>query len=136
MSATIRLKTLLRQRHWQTYPTFCREYDKAARSIDVSLVGSYPSRGQLHRWTSGELKGLPYPHHCELLEAMFPGESAAALVAPDTTPVATVEPVAAPVSPIIPAHPKPVVCRCAARASIAANTAVYARVLGPVGAVA
>jgi hypothetical protein len=75
----IRLKVLLQTRHWQTYGTFCREYDRAARDIDSVLVGSYPSRAQLHRWQSGELKGLPYPHHCRVLEEMFPGWTAAQL---------------------------------------------------------
>jgi hypothetical protein len=27
----------------------------------------------LGRWLSGELKGLPYPDHCRVLEKMFPG---------------------------------------------------------------
>ncbi len=72
----IRLKQLLRERHWQKYATFCREYDRAATVIDPSLAGSAPSRGQLHRWLGGELKGLPYPDHCRVLEGMFPGWTA------------------------------------------------------------
>ena len=75
-SAPILLKDLLRERHWQTYRTFCAEYDKHARKIDPSLVGTWPSRAQLHRWLSGNLKGLPYPDHCRILEAMFPGHTA------------------------------------------------------------
>lgn len=67
------LNALLRQRHWQSYNTFRREYDKAAAKIDKDLKGSYPSRAQLHRWRSGDLKGLPYSDHCRVLEAMFPG---------------------------------------------------------------
>jgi Domain of unknown function (DUF5919) len=69
----VRLRELLRQRHWQTYRTFCREYDRAAKAVDSELIGSAPSRAQLHRWLAGEMKGLPYPHHCRVLEAMFPG---------------------------------------------------------------
>ncbi|MED7927871.1 DUF5919 domain-containing protein [Nonomuraea sp. LP-02] len=72
----ILLKTLLTQRHWQTYSTFCKEYDKAAKKVDPSLQGGWPSRAQLHRWLNGELKGLPYSGHCRVLEAMFPGRSA------------------------------------------------------------
>jgi hypothetical protein len=72
----ILLKTLLTQRHWQTYSTFCKEYDKAAKKVDSSLQGRWPSRAQLHRWLTGELKGLPYSDHCRVLEAMFPGKSA------------------------------------------------------------
>lgn len=74
--APIRLKTLLYQRHWQTYHTFCDEYDKAVVNIDPRLVGSWPSRAQFRRWLSGAVRGLPYPHHCRVLEAMFPGLSA------------------------------------------------------------
>jgi len=72
----LRLKVLLRERHWQTYRTFSTEYDKAARKVDPSLVGAGPSRAQLHRWTSGQVRGLPYPDHCRVLEKMFPGWTA------------------------------------------------------------
>src|SRR5215831_15846557 len=68
-----RLKVLLQERHWQTYRTFQREYDRAARSVDPALVGKWPSRAQLGRWLSGALKGMPYPDHCRVLEKMFPG---------------------------------------------------------------
>jgi hypothetical protein len=78
----IRLKYLLEQRHWQTYRTFCLEYDKAARVIDRSLVGTYPSRAQFHRWLAGALKGLPFPEHCRVLEALLPGWSARQLFEP------------------------------------------------------
>ena len=71
-SSPVRLKALLQQRHWQSHATFCAEYDKAASVIDRSLAGSYPSRAQLHRWLSGTVHGLPFPHHCRVLEAMFP----------------------------------------------------------------
>src|SRR5437879_1019294 len=70
------LKALLRQRHWQTHRTFRAEYDKAAKQIDARFVGHGPSRAQLFRWTSGELKGLPHSDHCRVLEVMFEGYSA------------------------------------------------------------
>ncbi|MGH3937921.1 MAG: hypothetical protein ACRDTG_04685 [Pseudonocardiaceae bacterium] len=82
MAEPVTLKNLLRQKHWQTYSTFCMQYDKAARAIDDSLVGSYPSRAQLHRWQAGDLKGLPYPRHCQVLEAMFPGITVAQMFTP------------------------------------------------------
>jgi hypothetical protein len=72
----VRLKVLLRERHWQTHRTFNAEYDRAAREVDASLIGSGPSRAQLHRWMSGDVKGLPYPDHCRVLEQMFPGWTA------------------------------------------------------------
>jgi hypothetical protein len=80
----IMLKVLLGQRHWQNYATFCAEYDKAARNLDASLEHTAPSRPQLHRWTSGALRGLPYPDHCRVLEEMFPGWTAEQLFQPAT----------------------------------------------------
>ncbi|WP_030451634.1 DUF5919 domain-containing protein [Herbidospora cretacea] len=82
----IMLRTLLRQRHWQSYTTFCREYDKAARQLDPCLMGKWPSRAQLNRWLTGELKGLPYADHCRVLEAMFPGTTAAELFSAEAAP--------------------------------------------------
>lgn len=82
-AAPIRLKAVLRQQHLQTHNGFCREYDRVARTIDPQLVGTYPSRAQFHRWLSGELKGLPHPHHCRVLEKMCPCYSAAQLFEPD-----------------------------------------------------
>ena len=75
----VRLKLLLGQRHLQTYGTFRREYDKAAKSVDAELAGTAPSRAQFYRWLCGELSGLPYPHHCRVLEKLFPGWTAAQL---------------------------------------------------------
>lgn len=75
------LKALLRARHWQKYATFCREYDKAADRLDGRLVGTWPSRSQFVRWLGGEMKGLPHPDHCRVLESMFDGLSAAQLFA-------------------------------------------------------
>ena len=61
----IALRALLRQRHW-SYSAFCTEYDKAAKTIDSGLKGSWPSRAQFHRWLSGDLRGLPYPDACRV----------------------------------------------------------------------
>jgi len=79
VTGPVRLKLLLQQRHLQTYGTFLREYGKAAGATDAVLAGSAPSRAQLYRWLSGELKGLPYADHCLVLEKMFPGWTAAQL---------------------------------------------------------
>lgn len=78
----ILLQVLLRQRQWHRYGMFKAAYDKAARKIDNELSGTAPSRAQLHRWTAGELKRLPYTDHCRVLEGMFPGWSADQLFAP------------------------------------------------------
>jgi hypothetical protein len=73
------LKVLLRKRHLQGHSAFKKEYDKLAKEIDKDLVGTWPSKAQFYRWLSGELRGLPYAHHCRILEAMFPGRTAAQL---------------------------------------------------------
>lgn len=79
------LLALLRQRHWQPYNRFCGEYDRAAARIDEQLVGRWPSRAQFNRWTSGQLKELPFADHCRVLEAMFPGWTAEQLFQPTGT---------------------------------------------------
>jgi hypothetical protein len=66
------LKVLLKQRHLQVHSAFRREYDKVAAKIDRDLVGRAPAKAQFYRWLSGELTGLPYAHHCQVLEGMFP----------------------------------------------------------------
>lgn len=77
------LKVLIRQRHL-TYESFCREWDRTARSVDDQLTGRYPGRAQYYRWIRGELvNGRPYPDACRMLEAMFPGWSIDNLFSPD-----------------------------------------------------
>src|SRR5215472_7817532 len=68
----VALKVLLRERHW-TYTTFCAEYAKAARTVDPRLTRTWPSRAQFHRWLAGDLRQLPHPDACRVLEALFPG---------------------------------------------------------------
>lgn len=75
----ILLKALLRERHWQKYATFCKEWDRAADQLDPDLTGSFPSRSQLARWVAGDVRSLPHPDACRILEAMFPGLTAAQL---------------------------------------------------------
>lgn len=89
----IRLKVELQQRHCQTHAAFCREYDRVAKTIDPELVGEGPGRAQFHRWLRGDVKTLPYPHHCQVLEKMFPGLTAAELFqpwTPDLRPAPTI----------------------------------------------
>jgi hypothetical protein len=88
----VMLKTLLRERHWQNYSTFCSEYDKAARQLDARLAGTYPSRAQLHRWLTGTLRSLPYADHCRVLEEMFPGWTAEQLFQPATSELSWASP--------------------------------------------
>lgn len=70
------LKALLKQRHLQEHRAFQRAYDKAARSIDPTMIGNAPSKATFYRWLSGDIAQLPYPKHCQVLEAMLPGWSA------------------------------------------------------------
>ncbi|MGH3795336.1 MAG: hypothetical protein ACRDSP_10635 [Pseudonocardiaceae bacterium] len=76
------LKLLLRQRHWQKHATFIKEWDKVAKSIDPQLVGSWPKHAQFYRWLRGELRELPYPDACRVLEALFPQYRVAELFEP------------------------------------------------------
>ncbi|MGH3914701.1 MAG: hypothetical protein ACRDTC_15035 [Pseudonocardiaceae bacterium] len=76
------LQELLRRRYLHDYREFCRDYNIAAAMVDQSLVGTYPTERQFHRWISGEMVGLPYPDHRNVLEAMFPRYSARQLFEP------------------------------------------------------
>lgn len=67
------LKALLRERHLQEHQAFCREYERVARRVDPGLQHGYPSKATFYRWLSGDLRTLPYPGHCRILEAMLPG---------------------------------------------------------------
>lgn len=66
------LKELLRRRRLQTYRAFCKAYDTAAALIDKKLVGSFPAERQFYRWISGDMIGLPYSDHCNVLEKCSP----------------------------------------------------------------
>src|SRR2546429_4899159 len=61
-SAPTLLKTLLRERNWQTYSLFKREYDIAAKRVDKELVGGYPNERTFKRWLSGRTD-LPRAEH-------------------------------------------------------------------------
>ncbi|MBF6352361.1 hypothetical protein IU448_25620 [Nocardia flavorosea] len=76
------LKVLLRERHIQTPSAFNREYDRHAIKVDSTLVGCGPKKAQFYRWLSGEIAGLPYPHHCRVLQSMFPDRSVDELFRP------------------------------------------------------
>lgn len=73
-----RLRQMLRDRHWQTHQAFAREYARAAAAIDPTSTSPPPGKRQLARWLAGDVVH-PHPRHCEVLEAMFPGHSAAEL---------------------------------------------------------
>ncbi len=76
------LAVLLQAKGLHRYGSFRPAYDKAARAIDRDLGGTAPSRAQFYRWLTGELRGLPYPDHCRVLEHMLAGYSAEQLFEP------------------------------------------------------
>ncbi|GAA1273282.1 hypothetical protein GCM10009677_28040 [Sphaerisporangium rubeum] len=76
------LKALLMKRHQVTHRAFCLEYDKVARSIDRTLVGSSPSKEAFNRWVNGRVRTKPQADHCRVLERMFPGHTVAELLGP------------------------------------------------------
>jgi hypothetical protein len=85
MSETTLLRALVRQRHWQRWPTFEAQFRRAAEALAKSegepRLGRTPvSQRQFERWYSGDVKTLPRPDACRVLEAMF-GHSAADLLA-------------------------------------------------------
>lgn len=82
----VRLKDALRARRWSVYRTFCREYDKAAKTVDAALAGTYPSRATYQRWLKGDVKKLPYPDHCRVLETMLADWTAEQLFEPCAPP--------------------------------------------------
>lgn len=49
------LKALCRQRHLQTYSSFRRAYDKAAKALGDEFVGIYSSDKTFRRWLAGWL---------------------------------------------------------------------------------
>ena len=87
------LKDLVEDRHLREVRAFNRAYDRVAASVDPDLVGTGPSRKQLDRWLNGRLVSKPHPHHCRVLERMFPGHPVTELFGPPRPDRATpVEP--------------------------------------------
>jgi tetratricopeptide (TPR) repeat protein len=65
-----------------TYRRFSERFSKTG----ARLFGpNAPTCGeqQFRRWTAGQLKGLPIPEACEVLEAMFPGYTVEQLLSQD-----------------------------------------------------
>lgn len=82
------LRDLVRQRHWQAYKRFRKEYDRVAAEIDRELVGTYPSAATYRRWLSGRIGGIPRSEPCAVLEAMFPDHTVEQLFEPSAKTVA------------------------------------------------
>lgn len=82
------LKTLLIQRHMHGYSEFVTEYKKHA--VSLKLRPQPPAKTQYYRWVGGELQRLPHGSHCQVLEHMFPGWTAAQLFGPDDRPAGNI----------------------------------------------
>jgi hypothetical protein len=70
------LRMLVGQRHWQKYEIFRRQYENAANDLatkanDPGLRGLSIAKRQFERWLAGNLKTMPYPDHCRVLEHLF-----------------------------------------------------------------
>jgi transcriptional regulator with XRE-family HTH domain len=70
------LRTLIAERHWQSFRAFERQFRRAARELaererDPGLAKLTVSSRQWERWYSGKVKTEPYPDACRVLEHMF-----------------------------------------------------------------
>jgi tetratricopeptide (TPR) repeat protein len=70
------LRVLITERHWQKFPTFERQFRKAAAALagqqgEPELAKVAVSARQFERWYAGQVKTEPYPDACRVLEFMF-----------------------------------------------------------------
>lgn len=70
------LRLLVTERHWQKYPTFERQFKRAAEELaeqqgEPELGKVTVSPRQFERWYAGTVKTEPYPDACRVLEYMF-----------------------------------------------------------------
>lgn len=103
----ILLNVLVQQRQLVRYGMFRAAYENAAKKVDRALVGTAPSRAQLHRWISGGLKRLPHTDHCRVLQRMFPGWTVDQLFAPCPDGLLLADPARPPDGPASPPEPAP-----------------------------
>jgi tetratricopeptide (TPR) repeat protein len=98
----------LRHRHLTVYEAFVAQFQRAARELadreeDPQLGLLTVSARQFDRWVGGELRGLPHPGACRVLEYMFEcsaeelfaelvSEDVAVRPAPGVVPTATTAP--------------------------------------------
>lgn len=80
------LKSLLQKRHIHAYSAFVVEYEKHAAQLDSERRPTPPTKVQYYRWVGDRNKTLPRPHHCTVLEAMFPEWTARELFGFDERP--------------------------------------------------
>lgn len=80
----------LRERHLTVYDSFSAQFQRAARELatrdgEPRLALLVVSSRQFDRWVGGELRGLPHPGACRVLEYMF-GSTAEELFAEEPRP--------------------------------------------------
>ncbi|MGH8909710.1 MAG: hypothetical protein ACRD0K_25270 [Egibacteraceae bacterium] len=64
-----RLKRLARERGMLRYSQFSTVFTRTARELQLGALDV--GRRQYERWLAGQLRGLPRPAACDVLEAMF-----------------------------------------------------------------
>ncbi|MFD0059635.1 hypothetical protein [Streptomyces sp. NPDC056690] len=90
------LRQLLKERHLTTYEAFAPQFARVAREAarsngDPRLASIEVSSRQFDRWLGGELKTLPRPDTCRVLERLF-ARPAVELFAPATASAPVPEP--------------------------------------------
>jgi hypothetical protein len=88
------LRTLLQQQYLHAYQDFVAEYRRCAKDLDSPREVVPPTKSQYYRWISGQVRTLPHPYHCRVLEQMFPGWSAQELFRPPGQRLNTDAPIA------------------------------------------
>ncbi|WP_414167306.1 DNA-binding protein [Streptoverticillium reticulum] len=86
------LRRLVRQQNIEPYKQFCREFERAARSLgerdnDPEMRQATVGERQYARWLTGEVRRQPHPLACRVLHHMF-ACSARELLAPAPRPAA------------------------------------------------
>jgi hypothetical protein len=67
MAGPTLLQSLITVRNW-TYPTFCKEFERTAARLGLTLT---VSGATYRRWKAGQVRTLPDGDACRVLEAMF-----------------------------------------------------------------
>lgn len=76
MPRATRFRHLVQQRHWTVYETFSLYFQRAAKELakhesDPQLATVNVSRRSFDRWMAGDLKRMPWPSTCRILEHLF-----------------------------------------------------------------
>ncbi|MFD3926519.1 hypothetical protein [Streptomyces sp. NPDC058614] len=76
MPRTTLFRRLVQQRHLTTYESFSAQFERSAAKLaeldrDQRLASLQVSSRQFDRWLGGELRGLPRPDTCRVLEYML-----------------------------------------------------------------